>query len=118
MAADIFNRNAFLERLGGDEALMGDLLEIFLDDTPHQISALYEAVENNRAEDIRLQAHTIKGSAANIGAPALKEAALNMENSGRDGDTSNAVSLFLAVKKEYARLEAVLNQEEVLPDRG
>ncbi len=118
MDADIFDRKTFLERLGGDEALMGDLLEIFLDDTPNQINALYEAVENKSAKDIRIQAHTIKGSAANIGAPALKEAALNMENSARNGDIANAVSLFLAVKKAYSKLEQALKQEEALPDRG
>ena len=65
----------------GDETIVNAILEGFLKDLPEQISTLKKAIEENDLEQIKLRAHTLKGSAANCSALALQEIAKQIESS-------------------------------------
>ncbi len=61
-----------LEQL--DEALGGEaagVIGFFLDYLPSQIAALRHALESHDAEALRREAHSLKGSAGNLGATGL-----------------------------------------------
>ncbi|KAB8145844.1 response regulator [Chloroflexia bacterium SDU3-3] len=51
--------------------LLSELLQIFERDTPSHLDRLFQAIRTNEAADVSAQAHTIKGSAANLGLAAL-----------------------------------------------
>ena len=73
-----FERDATLERLDGDEALLKEISETFMEDAPRQIDAIGRAAIEH-AEDTYRHCHTLKGSAANVGAAELAAAALKAE---------------------------------------
>ena len=71
----LLNRTDMLARLGGDEDLLRELIDVFLDDCPCHLSAIRTAVERKDAHDLRMTARALKGSAAALSAVELFEAA-------------------------------------------
>jgi len=86
----VFDRAALLERLMDDEDLLADVLRGFISDTPGLITALKAAVEAGDAQGARRTAHTLKGSASNVSAIALMEAAKKAEDAARTEDIEKA----------------------------
>jgi HPt (histidine-containing phosphotransfer) domain-containing protein len=68
---DIFDRQAFLQRVDGDEELLEKLLEIFLEHAPQQLQELGQALETGDAPGLQGQAYSLKGAAASISAEAV-----------------------------------------------
>jgi two-component system sensor histidine kinase/response regulator len=79
-----FDAVALLDRLCGDEQLMTDVIHLFLEDCPARLAAIKDAVTRRHAEDLRLAAHALKGSAANLSANGLFEAAQILERMGAE----------------------------------
>jgi signal transduction histidine kinase/HPt (histidine-containing phosphotransfer) domain-containing protein len=68
-----------LERLGGDEKCLDEVLAVFLVEAPRQLRAVLDAAKSGDALAVRQRAHTLKGSAAAIGAEALRVTAERVE---------------------------------------
>ena len=106
----IFDREAFLERLMGDEQLATILIEAFLDDMPGQFALLEEAVAEDSAERVKRQAHKIKGAAANLGAIAVQEITEAMECAGAEGNMAALRDALPRLKQEFEILRNILNR--------
>ncbi|OGP15692.1 MAG: hypothetical protein A2052_07455 [Deltaproteobacteria bacterium GWA2_54_12] len=100
----IFDKEGFLGRLMGDEALAVEILQSFLDDLPGQIARLNSAVENADTESVRRLAHTIKGAAGNTGALALENTARMIEEAAETGDMGAASSMLPAIEGCLSKL--------------
>ena len=81
-----FDRAAVLDRLDGDEEMLVEVMETFLEDAPQQLRLIEEAVTASDATQIRFYAHTLKGSAGNVGATGLQTAAYWLEKASLDGN--------------------------------
>ena len=75
-----WDRLGLLKRMMGDEGLVAALAQGFVSDMPRQINLLRSAVLAGDEAELKRLAHSLKGSAANIGAPALMAAAESLEN--------------------------------------
>ncbi|MCP4022925.1 MAG: response regulator, partial [Desulfobacteraceae bacterium] len=106
----VFDRKKMLERFGGDKEIMQVVLESFSTEAPELINNLKDAVDKEDVEGIRSNSHSLKGSAANVNAELLRQAALNLELDAKNHDVSNAKSKFEIIKDEYERFtkESVL----------
>jgi HPt (histidine-containing phosphotransfer) domain-containing protein len=82
---EIFDREDFRRRLDGDEELMQELLDLFLADTPGRLEDLAEAMGQDDWELLHRLAHTLKGSAANLGARQLSGVAAALEALAKEG---------------------------------
>ena len=72
--------DALLElALGGDRDIVAEVLALFQSDTQSRIGMLREAVESGDRPRARSQAHSLKGSALQVGATALAESCREME---------------------------------------
>jgi HPt (histidine-containing phosphotransfer) domain-containing protein len=83
---NVYDREAFLGRIGGNETLAQKILVKFADDVPKRMETIRSAMERQDVEEIRMQAHTIKGSARNVGADKLGYCAERLEKSSSSGD--------------------------------
>ncbi|MDZ7700002.1 MAG: Hpt domain-containing protein [Deltaproteobacteria bacterium] len=63
-----------------------DVLNGFLENARYQIETLQKAISKNDFEEIRREAHTIKGGAANLVAKELSMIALNLEKHATSED--------------------------------
>jgi HPt (histidine-containing phosphotransfer) domain-containing protein len=66
-------------RLGGDEALIADLFQLFLDHYATELKAIDAAVIGGNREAVRRAAHTFKGMARNISATRAADLAMLLE---------------------------------------
>jgi two-component system sensor histidine kinase/response regulator len=105
-----FNRESFLARMMGDEGFACEVAAQFLEELPTLLDKLKEAVEQKDLESVWKQAHKMKGSAANVGGDALRNAALEMEQAGREGSIAVVVKRISELEIKAARLRAALQQ--------
>ena len=92
-----------LERLGGDEELLHEVAQIFLEEYPSLMAEMREAAQAGDAHRLERAAHSLKGSIANFGAESAVQAALTVEKIGRSGEMGGAVDAF-------EELAALMNQ--------
>jgi len=81
----VFDGESLLLRLMGDRELACDVLNGFCQDAPGQLRKLRARMDESDAAGGRLQAHTLKGSAATVGAEALRAVAQAMETAATAG---------------------------------
>ena len=102
-----FDETAALERIGGDRGLLAEIAVLFLQEYPELLKSIRAGVASQDAVLVERSAHSLKGSAANFGAYACVESALEIERHGKNG-TLEHVPESLAILE--ARL-AVLHRE-------
>ncbi len=107
---NVFRESEFLKRLMDDQELARTIVAGFLSDIPLQIRKLKEFVREGDAPGTERQAYTIKGAAANMGAPALREVGSKLEEIGREGRLGDALDLLPRLETEFERLRLSLEQ--------
>ena len=99
----LLDHEALYGRVLGDRDLAQVLTEAFLEELPERLGELREAVRAEDMKKVKRGAHTLKGSAANLGAVRLTRSLLATETAAEAGD-AQAVRRLLAVVEEQARL--------------
>jgi HPt (histidine-containing phosphotransfer) domain-containing protein len=99
-----------LERVEGDVELLRELAEMFLEHAPVMMAEVRDAWARRDAAALQRAAHALKGSAANLAAVAVCDAAKHLELLGRGGDLGAGDVLMADLELEMARLEAALRQ--------
>jgi two-component system, sensor histidine kinase and response regulator len=100
----VWNRGETLERLGGDEKLLHEVLEIFLDDVPKHMASLRRAIAEGNAADVEGAAHTLKGELGYLGISEVSRKAGEMEEFGRKSDLRLAASLYATFESELSEV--------------
>jgi CheY-like chemotaxis protein len=101
---EVLDRTRLLERVEGDEELATELMGLFRDDYPTLLLALREAVARGESPALERAAHTLKGSAGNLCARGVTEAALRLEMIGREGRMTQAREALTALEAALDRL--------------
>ena len=104
----ILNLAAALERVGGDQELLEEVAQLFLDTSPDLLTEIGRAVVARDARALERSAHTLKGSVGNFGADAAFQAALRLEKIGRSGDLMGVDEAYRALEAEMERLRPAL----------
>ena len=86
----IFDKTTLINRVMGDEGFARELAVQFLKDLPRRRSLLKTAIFQRDAEAVRIEAHSLKGSATNLSAPALREISYRIETAAAAGKTETA----------------------------
>lgn len=79
-----------LQQLGGDVAMLREIVDLFLDDTPRLLGAIGDCLSRGDAVGARRTAHTLAGSSGNFDAPRVVELARVVEAHARDGRLDEA----------------------------
>ena len=109
--ADVsFEWDAALERVGGDEAMLRDLAEMFFAECPKLMQQIREHIADADGPELRRAAHTLKGSAHVFGAEEVAEAAHRLEEIGREEAFADAEEALALLEDEVARLLPALRE--------
>ena len=104
----ILNLAAALERVGGDQELLEEVAQLFLDTSPDLFTEIGHAVEARDARALERAAHTLKGSVGNFGADATFQAAFLLEKMGRSGNLTGVDEAYHVLETEMERLRPAL----------
>lgn len=102
------DREAVLDRVGGDESLLREIAEIFLSEYPGLIDGIRDAITRKDAHTLEHCAHTLKGSVSNFGADAATNAAYQLEMLARRKNLEEAPAALRALELHFASLEPAL----------
>ncbi|MEX2526017.1 MAG: Hpt domain-containing protein [Gemmatimonadota bacterium] len=99
-----------LERLkewGGD-GLVQKMASLFVENAPARLTQIRTAVETGVAEEAERGAHSLKSSAANLGAMRLRNVVATMEEQASKGDLDAVKDALALLETEYlAAMEAL-----------
>ena len=104
------NRNELFARVDNDIELLGELIEIFMEDYPSLIAQIEEAIQKNDSQALRKSAHALKGSVANFCAPEAVELSRQLEVMGAEGNLASAASYFQKLQAELQQVTQALKQ--------
>jgi signal transduction histidine kinase/CheY-like chemotaxis protein len=99
-----WNKTEALDRIGGDEELLQDLCQIFLEESPKLLQKLQQAVAAGDSDGVMRAAHSLKGESSYLGAGGTSQAARQLEDMGRNQDLSHASKTLAVLEREVASL--------------
>jgi HPt (histidine-containing phosphotransfer) domain-containing protein len=94
----------------GEPDVLTDVLKLFLDEVPARIGRLRNAFAAGDIEGVHRAAHSLKGSAGNIGAQAMFEVCKQLDGIGKSGGLQAAGPLVDALGVEFGKVEAEINR--------
>ena len=107
-----------LETVGGDEDLLREVVEVFLEeDYPRELAALKEGLAAADARKVGDAAHGIKGALASFGGRAGCELALELETMGRLQSLNGAEEIAQRLEAEVRRFAAFF-ERAASPERN
>lgn len=102
--SETFDRAALLDRVGGDAATTERLIAIFRERAPRHGAAISEALARGDAEQLRFEAHALRGAAADMSARKVSRLAGDIEKAAVAGDLTAATPLLERLLKELEQL--------------
>ena len=96
------------DRLGGDEQLLREVIQIFVDETPKRMVALRQAISQGNAEIIEREAHSLKGELGYLGISEVPQKARDLEEAGRKRDLEAAAKAFAALAIDISAVVAAM----------
>ena len=108
--AAVFDAVALSNRLSGDGALIREIINIFLDETPKKMRELGKSIEKQQRDPAIRLAHAIKGSAANVSGQKLHALALRIEKACDAADWREAETLFPRFNRQFEKLERAMRE--------
>ena len=93
-----------LERLRewGGEKLAGQMVRLFLKNTGTRMDQIRTGVSDGNLDEAERGAHSLKSSAANIGAELLRTLATRMESAALDANIDSARTLLPELEAAYS----------------
>ena len=105
-----FDKEAALERVSGDAALLNELAGLFLDECPKHLTEIRRALDERDAARLARAAHTLKGSVGAFNADGAFDAARRMEEVGRHQDWNRADRAWVDLDGAVGRLRSALSE--------
>ena len=99
-----------MKRLDIDEKLVGEILDVYLSDTPVQLSRLRAAFEKGDLVSVQRCAHSIKGASANFCVGMINKTAIEIELAAKQGDTETIKPLIDTIESQFETFKNVLQQ--------
>jgi two-component system, sensor histidine kinase and response regulator len=88
-----------------------ELAELFIKDARMRIGRLERAIADKDPSSAAAAAHTLKGSANNLGARHLAALCGSLEKAAKSADTTETANILLEVKGEFQKVEQALRSE-------
>jgi HPt (histidine-containing phosphotransfer) domain-containing protein len=107
----VFDRKEAVCRLGGDEDIFREAAAMFLAQIPVHRKALAEACGRRDFPAIATLGHTLKSTAATVGAKALQSQFIALEKAGREKCAETMPSIIAVIEREFSRYREAVSPE-------
>jgi two-component system sensor histidine kinase/response regulator len=92
----------------GEPILLKEMIRLFTESTPTRISIMDKALLDQNFKTIKIEAHTLKSSCANLGANLLASICQEIEDISESENSERLGELAGKLAHEYMRAEKVL----------
>ncbi|TWU23779.1 response regulator [Bythopirellula polymerisocia] len=106
-----YDRDAALANVGGSDAFLREMVELFLAECPKQLTEIEQARASGEQVALTRAAHTFKGSVSIFAADNASEAAKRIEEMSRAGDLTDYDQAWNELQQRAGELVAGLKQE-------
>ncbi len=110
----ILDHSVFIDRLLNNKKLIKKVMDTFLRVTPQRLKDLTNYLGSKNFIEIQEIVHTIKGSAATIGAEQMKYTALQIEEKIQNLDYNNIDQLLKKLEQDFHNLKEVIKKEVLI----
>jgi HPt (histidine-containing phosphotransfer) domain-containing protein len=110
VSKDVMNVNDALRRLGDDEELLRDIVQIYLEDAPGIIERIHNAAAQGDTNALQRAAHSLKGLGATLSASEVVGAAARLEHMAASKSLSDAAKAVAEVDRHVSDLNAAVQQ--------
>lgn len=97
-----------LSRLNGNRAMLGVLVEFFLEDAPQILQRLHEGVNSSSFVEVTRAAHSLRGLASTFEPTMVVDLASEIELRGKNADPSLLAELVKSLDAEFTQLVQAL----------
>ena len=110
-ANQIIDIMGLYERVAGDEELLQEIIELFLEDVDGYLDNIKRAIEDKDPNELQKNALTLKGAVDTFAAEPAKQAAFQLEKIGRKGKIEDGtMSYYNELKTQIDLLVAKLKE--------
>jgi len=95
------NALARLREWGGDK-LLGQMIRLFLENAPSRMDQIRSVATGGDVDEAGKGAHSLKSSAANLGAEALRQLAGEIEKTAGEGAVDRVNELLPSIESAFA----------------
>jgi len=107
----VWNLGELMQRVMDDRGLARTVLREFIQDFPKRMVSLRAHLEDANFKGIELEAHSIKGAAANIGGELLRGKALALEHMAKNGNGSETRRLTTEMALSFDVLKKAIEDQ-------
>jgi signal transduction histidine kinase/DNA-binding response OmpR family regulator len=107
---DAIDRTALWSLVGGEAALLREVIGLFEQDCPRFFFALQHAVLMENRQEIIAAAHALKGAVSHFAAPRVLRVLAVIENFGGQGDLTHTRDAMMQLMAELSRLKLALDE--------
>jgi HPt (histidine-containing phosphotransfer) domain-containing protein len=104
------NRTEILARLGGDEELFDEIVQMYFEDYPELLSQIRRAIDQSNAPRLTQSAHHLKGLLSNFSSASATAAVQALEQAGRKNDLEEAPQRLRILESELSALSRTLEE--------
>ncbi len=97
-----------IDDLGGDEALLQELIDVFIATYPETLNEARNALARADLPGVARVAHKLKGTVGNFGFGPAWEASRTLEATAKEARLAETRVTFTAAEREFAHLEVLL----------
>ena len=94
----------------GEPDVLNEVLRIFLQEIPPRVERLRTFLAAGNIVEVQREAHSLKGSAGNIGAGSLYDICRQVDDQGRSGDLTGLSTLVDALTVEFDKVEVEIHR--------
>ncbi len=110
----MIDKKQFLENFQYfDNEVVLEIINIFIDEYPERMATLRKNIDEKDFDQLKFNAHSLKGVVANFVAPDVQELARKLEMKGFDKDMKDVEMLYNELKQKAGW---VVEELEVLKD--
>jgi len=100
----VIDETRLLEEFGGDQEILNELRDLFLEHVPPLFSDIEAAANSGDAESLATNIHSLKGACSTYGAPRLAMLCKQVEMLARDGEIESVKVNFEILRSEYEKV--------------
>lgn len=109
MSGKLIDYQEALNRLGGDEEFLNELLHELLIQIDQNFDEIKVAIESKNYENLKMISHSLKGASANLNVDRIANHFLILEDLGSSNSIEGAADVLELVGEDRNELEIFLN---------